>query len=216
MQRIDFGLEIKRLDDDGTFEGYASTFGERDQGGDIVAPGAFAKSIKSRGARGIKMLADHDTRMRVGVWESMEEDDRGLLVRGRLLTEKQIGKEAYIDLKSGAVDGLSIGGYTKQDAYDGRKRARVIKEFDLREISIVAFPMNESARIASVKSVRDFSIRELEESLERGTLPALSSREAKALLSGGFKALSAERDAGGDGGDDIAVLLRRNIDILKS
>ena len=162
MDRIAFAFELKAADEAGVFEGYASVFGNKDQGGDIVAPGAFAKSLKGRGVKGVKMLADHDPKQRVGVWEEMREDDRGLYVRGRLLTEKSNGKDAYIDLKSGALDGLSIGGRTISDAVDGRKRARIIKEFDLYEISLVSFPMNEMARVQSVKSLDVDVIRAME------------------------------------------------------
>jgi uncharacterized protein len=162
MDRIAFAFELKSADDAGSFEGYASVFGNKDQGGDIVERGAFAKSIKSRGVKGIKMLMDHDAKSRPGIWEEMREDEFGLYVRGRLLTEKSIGRDAHIDLKSGALDGLSIGGRTLSDAIDGRKRARVIKEFDLYEISLVSFPMNEQARVSSVKSLDVDVIRAME------------------------------------------------------
>jgi len=162
MDRIAFAFELKAADEAGVFDGYASVFGNKDQGGDIVERGAFAKTLKGRGVRGIKMLADHDPKQRVGVWEEMREDERGLYVKGRLLTEKSNGKDAYIDLKSGALDGLSIGGRTVSDAIDGRKRARVIKEFDLFEISLVSFPMNEQARVSSVKSLDVDVIRAME------------------------------------------------------
>jgi uncharacterized protein len=167
MDRISFAFELKAADESGVFEGYASVFGNKDQGGDIVAPGAFAKSIKGRGARGVKMLADHDPKARIGVWEEMREDATGLYVRGKLLTEKSNGKDAYIDLKSGALDGLSIGGRTVSDGVDGRKRARIIKEFDLYEISLVSFPMNEMARVSSVKSLDVDVIRALEADLRK-------------------------------------------------
>jgi uncharacterized protein len=167
MDRISFAFELKAAEESGVFEGYASVFGNRDQGGDIVAPGAFAKSLKGRGVRGVKMLADHDPKARIGVWEEMREDATGLYVRGKLLTEKSNGKDAYIDLKSGALDGLSIGGRTVSDGVDGRKRARVIKEFDLYEISLVSFPMNEMARVSSVKSLDVDVIRALEADLRK-------------------------------------------------
>lgn len=167
MDRVPFFFDLKSADDSGVFEGYASVFGNKDQGGDIVERGAFAKALKSRGVRGIKMLADHDPKQRIGIWEEMREDDQGLYVRGRLLTEKSNGKDAYIDLKSGALDGLSIGGRTVSDAIDGRKRARMIKEFDLYEISLVSFPMNEQARISSVKSLDVDVIRAIEADLRK-------------------------------------------------
>lgn len=197
MDRIAFAFELKAADEAGAFEGYASTFGNKDQGGDIVERGAFARTIKAKGARGIKMLADHDPKQRIGVWEEMREDDRGLYVRGRLLTEKSNGKDAYIDLKSGALDGLSIGGRTVADAVDGRKRARIIKEFDLYEISLVSFPMNEAARVTAVKAAQRIkTIREFEDFLrDEG---GFSHAAAKAIAASGFKAQEPRDEDGPD------------------
>lgn len=218
MQRLDFSLELKAVSDDGTFEGYASVFGNRDGGGDIVEPGAFTKTLRERGPKGIKMLADHDPTKRIGVWEAMSEDAHGLMVKGRLLTEKAIGKEAHIDLKAGALDGMSIGYRVKSDAYDGRRRARLLKEVDLFEISLVPFPMNEAARVTAVKSLTVDEIRELEDALrDEGRL---SGAEAKRSLSVFKKWLQREveepntlpRDEAGAA--ELAELLRRNIATL--
>jgi HK97 family phage prohead protease len=60
-----------------------------------------------------------------------------------------IGREAHIDLKAGALDGLSIGYRVKSDAYDGRRRARLLKDLDLLEVSLVSFPMNDAARVTA-------------------------------------------------------------------
>src|SRR3546814_6329952 len=46
MLKKDFGLSVKDVSDEGTFEGYASTFGgSPDSYGDVVLPGAFAESL---------------------------------------------------------------------------------------------------------------------------------------------------------------------------
>jgi HK97 family phage prohead protease len=150
------------------------------------------------------MLADHDPRQRVGVWTMIEEDAKGLKVAGRLLTEKGNGKEAYIDLKAGALDGLSIGGRTTSDSYDGRKRARIIKEFELYEISLVSFPMNEGARVTSVKAAQEIkTIRQFEDFLRDAG--GFSHTAAKAIAAGGFKA-SEPRD---EDGPDIEAIKAR-------
>lgn len=217
MQRLDFALEIKGLGDDGTFEGYASVFGNRDGGGDIVEKGAFARTLRERGAKGVKMLADHDPTKRIGVWEEMVEDERGLRVRGRLLTEKAIGKEAHIDLKAGALDGLSIGYRVKSDSYDGRRRARILKEVDLLEVSLVSFPMNDAARVTAVKSLSADEIKELEGTLRDA---GLSGTGAKAAVSVFKKWL--QRDAAAPDttprdevvAAELAEILRRNIATL--
>jgi HK97 family phage prohead protease len=207
LQTLGFSLEIKGLTDGGAFEGYASTFNERDLGGDIVVPGAFTKSLKARGAKGVRMFADHDSSKRIGVWTEIAEDERGLAVKGQLLTQKTIGQEAYIDLKAGALDGLSIGFRTKQDSYDGRRKARMLKEVDLLEISLVSFPMNESARVTGIKAVDGIkTIREFEDFLR--DVGGYSHAAAKAIAKGGFKA-SDPRDE-----DDAVAIIRRNIETL--
>ena len=223
MHKINSPFELKQIDEEtGAFEGYASVFGNKDQGGDIVMKGAFAASLKSRGPKGVKMLADHDATKRVGIWTDMAEDENGLLVKGRLLLEKQIGKEAHIDLKSGALTGLSIGGRTKSDAYDGRKRARIIKEFDLYEISLVTFPMNEQAQVFAVKSLADLTaddFREIEAALRT---KGLSRTDAVKAVSGFKDWLRRDADAPDTssrdekGAAELADLIRRNIATLSS
>ncbi len=49
-------LDLKGVDTDGSFEGYASLFHREDLSRDVVMPGAFAASLRQRGPAGIKML----------------------------------------------------------------------------------------------------------------------------------------------------------------
>lgn len=214
-----FAFDLKAVDESGVFEGYASTFGNRDQGGDIIEPGAFAKSLKSRGARGIKMLLDHDPVKRAGVWTDMSEDQTGLYVKGQLLTEKTIAREAYIDLKAGALSGLSIGGRAAVTTQDGRKRARMIKEWDLYEISLVTFPMNEMATVTAVKELPDMSSEDWREVEAALRMKGLSRTDAVKAISGfkdyfrrdGGMPETAPRD---EVGAELVALLRRNIATL--
>lgn len=129
---------------EGRIEGYASLFEMRDDGGDIVAPGAFAASLTRRG-RGVKLLWQHDPMQPIGVWETLREDDRGLYAAGRLLTEVRRGAEAAALLKAGAVDGLSIG-YRVLRAEKAQGGGRRLLEVDLWEVSLVTFPMLHAAR----------------------------------------------------------------------
>ena len=73
------------IDAAGRFCGYASLFGRPDQGGDIVMPGAFARSLGRRGRHAVRMLFQHDPKEPVGLWERIAEDAEGLWVEGRLL-----------------------------------------------------------------------------------------------------------------------------------
>lgn len=146
--------EFKNLSAEGEFEGYASTSGNVDRGGDLIERGAFAGTLSRWSERGRlpKMLWQHDTTKVCGVWDAMSEDSSGLYVKGRILTDLQIGKEAYTLMKAGAIDSLSIGYRTMKYGYAGpQDEVRLLKEVDLFEVSLVTFPMNESAVITGVK-----------------------------------------------------------------
>ena len=159
-------LSLKADAEDGTFSGYASIFGNKDLGGDVVEEGAFVKSLRRRKAKQVKMLWQHKTDMPIGVYDRISEDGDGLKVSGRLALGTQGGRDAYELLKMGAIDGLSIG-YKADPAkqyYDDRRRKRHLKEVDLMEISLVTFPMNPKAKITKVK-LQEMDVRELEKYL---------------------------------------------------
>ncbi len=148
-------LDLKFLpqEGDGVFEGYASVFGNEDLGADIVARGAFARSLKERGVNGVKMLYEHDPCQPIGRWLDLIEDSHGLLAKGKLLLGVGKAKEVYDLLKEGVIDGLSIGyRVVKATSARGSESVRTLEEVDLREISTVLFPMNEMAVIGAVKS----------------------------------------------------------------
>ena len=80
MRTIDYGLETKlcrpgeavTLTDGCRIEGYASLFGIADQGGDVVLPGAYGRSLRRLKAEGraVRMLWQHDVAQPIGVWKS--------------------------------------------------------------------------------------------------------------------------------------------------
>ena len=133
------------IDAEGRFSGYASIFNRLDSGGDIVMPGAFAKSLVRRRDR-IRLLFQHDPKEPVGTWDTIGEDSHGLFVAGRLVpgVERADGLRRLIE--RGALDGLSIGFRTVKATREGGHRK--LWQIDLFEISIVTFPMMEDARIA--------------------------------------------------------------------
>lgn len=136
---------------EGEFEGYASVFGIKDQGQDIVAPGAFRRSLRMRGVGGVKLLFQHDAREPIGVWRDIREDAHGLYVRGRILPELQRGRDVLALLRAGALDGLSIGYQVVRAQADRKAGARILMDVDLWEISIVTFPLLPAARVTAVK-----------------------------------------------------------------
>lgn len=129
-------------------EGYASRFGQPDQGGDVVMAGAFTASLWRLAASGekVRMLWQHDPSRPIGVWDEVREDATGLWVRGRLLPEIGLAREAATLIAAGAIDGLSIGYRTLTAERDGKGR-RVLTALELWEVSLVTFPMLAEAKV---------------------------------------------------------------------
>lgn len=204
-------LDLKEVSEEGVFEGYASKFGDRDQGGDTVTKGAFKNSLSQRGAKGVKMLWQHDPSHPIGVWDEIKEDATGLFVRGRLLTTVQKAKETYELMKAGVIDGLSIGYRTVKSLRDDATGFRQLKEVDLWEISLVTFPMLTSATVTSVKG--DWTKREVERVLRDAGMP---NAMAVKLIAGGYDAANSggQRDAD-DGLNGLAETIRQMNDNLQ-
>ncbi len=153
-----FGSDLK-LKEGAEIAGYASLFGTRDNSGDVVQKGAYGASLAelARSGRAAKMLWQHDPTKPIGVWDEVREDERGLFVRGRLLTEVQAGREALALLQAGAIDGLSIGYRTlRSDRPAGAGRR--LYEIELWEVSLVTFPMLPQARAHSHVADDDMDI----------------------------------------------------------
>lgn len=143
-------LDFKSVADDGRFEGYASLFNRPDLGNDVVLPGAFRDTLARRGPAGIRMLFQHDPAEPIGSWVIIREDHRGLFVQGRLTTGVARAREVLALMRSGAIDGLSIGFKTVRARRDRAGGVRKLAQIDLWEISIVTFPMLPEARIFAV------------------------------------------------------------------
>jgi HK97 family phage prohead protease len=189
-------LDLKAVEVDGSFEGYASVFNREDMSGDVVLPGAFADSLRRRGASGIKMLYQHDAKEPIGVWTALKEDARGLYAQGRLMPEVTRAREVHALMRAGALDGLSIGFRTVKGRRDRASGVRRLERIDLWEISVVTFPLLPEARVATMKGRRGAGTteRDFERWLTRDA--GLTRREARALMSAGFDGLKALRDAG--------------------
>jgi len=137
----------------GVFEGYGSTFGgDPDSYGDVIAPGAFAASLKEHAAKGTRpaLLWHHDLHEPIGAWTSLSEDAYGLKGFGKLTLKSRRGEEAYGLMQDGALS-LSIGYRTRKSTF-GANGVRILQDVDVREISVVSIPANTSARITAVKS----------------------------------------------------------------
>jgi hypothetical protein len=181
LLRRSFEFQVKAVSEDGMIEGYASVFNVIDAEGDIIAPGAFRRTIRSWQAknRAVPVLWQHDAAMPIGVTKSMTEDENGLRVMAQLVMPVQKAQEAYALAKAGALGGMSIGFTVPRMAEDGQaaamydeeRQARVFREVRLWEYSMVTFPANEAAVITAVKAdpiltdLRD-TIAELKKSID--------------------------------------------------
>ena len=181
-KRFTAELELKNVSEEGAFEGYASVFDVTDHDGDVIVKGAFNNSIQKYADNGKmpKMLWQHNPSIIIGKFTDMKEDERGLYVKGQLITEVEKGKEAYTLMKEGVLDAMSVG----FNIVNAKKSAggRQIDDLDLWEISVVTWGANPDALISSVKSIeckRDFE-RFLRDS-------GFTKKDAIAIASNGFE-----------------------------
>jgi uncharacterized protein len=223
VKRAAGAAEFKTADDM-AFSGYGAYFGNEDAHGDVIKSGAFKRTIAEAKSSGVwpAMLLQHgawgagsEDMTPIGVWTDMYEDDKGLVVAGKLAPTPR-GQEVYTLMKMTprpAIDGLSIGYRAKKFTMGTKPNEpyRWLEDVDLVEVSCVTFPANGKSRVDSVKTEDGErpTIRDAEGALREA---GFSRQEAKAIVAGGFKTLTP-RDAG-DGADDIATMLKRNIAII--
>jgi HK97 family phage prohead protease len=199
MIELGLPIEVKFLGDGssdlGVFEGYGATFDGIDAQGDTIVPGAFSDSIAQHQADGTApaLLWNHSMNEPVGKLIGLQEDSRGLRVKGKLNLNTAAGVKAHEHLKAGDVTGLSIG-YTVPPGGQEKQRAgpRILKKLNLHEVSIASMPADTNARVSGVKMLT--SLGELERGL-RGEVQLKLSRGAAAKIAAvGWPALV--------GGDD--------------
>lgn len=149
--QISIGLEIKALGKR-QFEGHGSVFGNVDLGGDVVMPGAFKRSLAEHKAAGTMpgMFWMHRPDQVAGAWQTMEEDSRGLYVKGEL-ADTQLGNDLHTLLGMKAVRGMSIG-YQTIDSEFTADGVRQLKQLDLWEVSLVSLAMNPLAQVEAMKA----------------------------------------------------------------
>lgn len=147
---------------EGQFSAYASVFGNVDSYGDVVQPGAFAKSLEAweKSGRPIPLLFGHNFRdpdFNLGHIVKAVEDERGLLVTAELDLENPKSAQVYRMLKGRRVDQMSFA-YDVIDAEPGVKdEADVLflKELGLHEVSVVPMGANRETEVLAVKAAVD-------------------------------------------------------------
>lgn len=159
-QYKDFDVQYKD-EGNGIIEGYASTWIRKaDSWGDVVAKGAFTRTLKERwnGGKGIPFLWFHkmdDLKAFIGT-ATAEEDEKGLHFIAELdSTEeaqkvRQLYKDGRLRKFSFAYDVIKSGQVTLDDG----AKANELQELDLYEISAVTVPANDDAGVIDVKAGR--------------------------------------------------------------
>ncbi|MBI1401448.1 HK97 family phage prohead protease [Hyphomonas sp.] len=201
VQFKDYAFKLEGKAEGREFEGYGSVFGVVDSYNEIVAAGAFAKSIAEikASSRALPVLWNHNSNEPIGKYLELTEDAHGLKVRGELLTGSvQRAREVAELISAGVVSGLSIGFWPRAYTRDDKTGIVTLTECELREISAVTFPANGEARIETIKAKLagggKLSEREFEKLLRDA---GLSRTEAIRTLRAGFSGYSGERDAAG-------------------
>lgn len=176
-----------RASDESTsgFEGYASTFWAADTYYTAVAPGAFRKSIKERGAK-IPVLWNHNPDIPIGKHLELKEDKNGLYVNIGIADDGAEGSTFLARMRYGVPFGMSFGFQTVKDrsAEDGdpidltqlerglkKSDIRVITEVKYWESSPVTFPANEAAGMTATRAAAELDyLTTLLDSMRAGTL----------------------------------------------
>src|SRR5262249_7908655 len=107
----------------------------------------------------------------------MNQTQSGLYFRGDI-ANTQSGKELLTLIKTGSIDGVSIGFNVLSDFYkktDEGIRTRFISQIELFEISIVVFPADPNARVSRPQSNNEIDA-ELSEMFEDYELNRLFAR----------------------------------------
>src|SRR3546814_694557 len=139
MLKKDFGLSVKDVSDEGTFEGYASTFGgSPDSYGDVVLPGAFAESLvrhKREGTMPLLLWGHNASELPIGNWVDMAEDGKGLWGKAQIDLDDPVGQRVHKALKRKSVRGLSIGYETIERKTDPKRPGiNLLEKLELWEV----------------------------------------------------------------------------------
>ncbi len=214
MKYLNRPIEIKAVNEDGLFSGYASVFEEIDSYRDIVKRGAFEKTLAESESKGraVPILWQHDAAKPIGVYTELKEDEHGLYVEGQLNMDVQQAREALSLLRQKALSGISIGYNSVRYDTDVKSGVRRLYELKLYEASLVTFPACDGARVTDVKTIlADGQLPSLPEFEDFLCEAGFSRSQAKAIAGNGLTKL-IRREVGSDEDDAI----QRALAILKS
>jgi HK97 family phage prohead protease len=145
--------EIADIDEKmGIVKGYGSYFGNKDSDNDVIAKGAYQKTIKENGDR-VRYLYQHDMGQPIGKMKELFEDDKGLMFVAEI-PKTTLGMDVLELIKGGVITENSVGILPLQKQM--KDDYREITEVKLYEISAVTLAANDQAKILDVKGNVDY------------------------------------------------------------
>lgn len=155
MDRAYSLLTVKRVsEDDRIIEGIATT-PTPDRLGDIVEPKGAEFKLP------IPLLWQHNSREPIGHVTEAKVGDDGIAVVARFARIDEPGKlkdrldEAWQSVKSGLVQGLSIGFQSIERSYIEDSYSIRFLRWAWHELSVVTIPANAEASITTLRSLHD-------------------------------------------------------------
>ncbi len=150
-------LKDASSDESGLLRGYASTFGNEDRDGDVIAPGAFT-NLPQFLVDGVVMLGHRWDSVPVAIPTVAREDTKGLYVEATFHSThlaQETRKVVAERLAAGKSVGLSIGFRTTKWSYEkrGERDVRILEGIELFEFSIVTVPANPLALVTDGKAM---------------------------------------------------------------
>jgi HK97 family phage prohead protease len=152
-----FDVEVKQLDEAGSFSLYAAIFGNVDRQGDVIEPNSF-QNLDEFVKDGWIALNHDQAGLPIAVIDAATQDATGLLVTGRFHSTplaQEVRTVVRERMAAGKGVKCSLGYVTDDESFErdelGRS-IRHIKALSIYEASFVNLPSNPMAEVQSIKS----------------------------------------------------------------
>lgn len=174
-----------------TFTGYAAVFDSPSEPLpfiETIAPGAFARSLKSR--NDVRMYVNHDDNMVLASRRSgtlrLEEDAKGLLVTAKM-PDTSYARDLVELMRANVVDSMSFGFSVPRggDSWSEDGSQRRLNEVRLHEVSVVTGVPAYAATSAMVRKMQSLATR-------TATTPDQLAEAMTALLDGSITDAQAD------------------------
>jgi HK97 family phage prohead protease len=152
-----FDVEVKQLDEAGSFSLYAAIFGNVDRQGDVIEPNSF-QNLDEFVKDGWIALNHDQAGLPIAVIDAATQDATGLLVTGRFHSTplaQEVRTVVRERMAAGKGVKCSLGYVTDDETFerdDLGRSIRHIKALSIYEASFVNLPSNPMAEVQSIKS----------------------------------------------------------------